>query len=73
MYRSSSNEINEWKIIGIRDIYNRLIGSSELTKIQYHLSSNVLTFNILKHPEEEINLNNKILDRSSESEIHVYL
>ena len=62
MYREYS--LLQWKrfvernqrgveITGNRGTYNRLIGSSELIKmIQYHLSSNVLTLNILKHPEE---------------------
>ena len=54
----------DWKISQIRDIYNDLIESSELIQmVQYILSSNVLTLNILKHPKEEIELNNQVLHR----------
>ena len=54
----------DWKISQIRDIYNYEIESSDLIQmVQYILSSSVLTLNILKHPKEEIELNNQVLHR----------
>ena len=54
----------DWKITQTRHIYNGLIESSKLTQmVAYILSSSVLTLNILKHPKEEIELNNQVLHR----------
>ena len=51
----------KWKLTQIRDIYNGLIESSELIQmIQYILSSSALTLNILNHPKEDIELNNRV-------------
>ena len=67
LLRNTSNSLGnqqDWKIPQIRDIYNGLIESSELLQmVQYILSSSVLTLNILKHPKEEIELNNQVLHR----------
>ena len=44
--------------------YNSFLKSSELVQmVQYILSSSVLTLNILKHPKEEIELNNQVLEQ----------
>ena len=52
------------QIRNMLDIYNSLIENSELIQmVQYILSSSVLTFNILKLPEEQIELNSQIVER----------
>ena len=55
----------EWKLSEIVEIYNSLIESAELEQmLRYMLSSSsVFTLNILKHPKEEIELNNQVLHR----------
>ena len=67
LLRNTSNSLGnqqDWKITQIRDIYNGLIKSSEwIQMVAYILSSSVLTLNILKHPKEEIELNNQVLHR----------
>ena len=54
----------EWQLTQITEIYNGLIKSSELMQmVEYILSSSVLTLSILKHPKEEVELNNRVLER----------
>ena len=52
------------QILKTPEIYNRIIERSELIQmVEYILSSSVLTLNVLKHPKEEIELNNQVLHR----------
>ena len=60
----SIEKLQEWNLPLLRDSYNLFIASSVLIRmVQYILSSSVLTLNILKHPKEEIELNNQVLHR----------